>query len=82
MVDVSEIKARVTLRELLERDGVSLRRAGTSWVACCPIHNETTPSFHLHEKAGGDWFKCFGYDAKGDVVEYMQLWAEVDAIEW
>lgn len=73
MVDVSEIKARVTLRELLERDGVSLRRAGTSWVACCPIHNETTPSFHLHEKAGGDWFKCFGCDAKGDVFQYWQL---------
>jgi hypothetical protein len=81
VVDVSEIKARVTLRELLERDGVSLRRAGTSWVACCPIHNETTPSFHLHEKAGGDWFKCFGCDAKGDVVEYMQLAHGMDFIQ-
>ena len=73
MVDVEQIKARVSLRSLLERDNVAVRRAGASWVACCPIHQETTPSFHLHEKAGGDWFKCFGCDAKGDVFQYWQL---------
>jgi len=72
MVDVEEIKARVSLRSLLERDNVAVRRAGASWVACCPIHQETTPSFHLHEKSGGDWFKCFGCDAKGDILEYWQ----------
>jgi hypothetical protein len=72
MVEVEQIKARVSLRSLLERDNVAVRRAGASWVACCPIHQETTPSFHLHEKAGGDWFKCFGCNAKGDILEYWQ----------
>lgn len=70
MVDVEEIKARVSLRDLLERDNVSVRRSGAAWVACCPIHREDSPSFHLHEQAGGDWFKCFGCDAKGDVLAY------------
>lgn len=70
MVDVEQIKSRVSLRLLLERDNVEVKRLGQSWVACCPIHNETTPSFHLHEGSNGDWFKCFGCDAKGDVVEY------------
>ena len=72
MVDVEQIKARVSLRSLLERDNVTVRRAGASLVACCPIHQETTPSFHLHEKTGGDWFKCFGCDAKGDIFAYWQ----------
>jgi hypothetical protein len=70
MVDSEEIKARVSLRDLLERDNVTLRRAGASWVACCPIHKDDTPSFHLHESSGGDWFKCFGCDAKGDIFAY------------
>jgi hypothetical protein len=26
----------------------------------------------LHEKAGGDWFKCFGCDARGDIFAYWQ----------
>jgi hypothetical protein len=72
VVDSTEIKQRVSLRSLLERDNVDVRRAGASWVACCPIHNEDTPSFHLHESAAGDWFKCFGCDAKGDIFEYWQ----------
>lgn len=70
MVEVEEIKARLSLREMLERDNVAVRRAGASWVACCPIHNEGTPSFHIHEASGGDWFKCFGCDAKGDIFAY------------
>lgn len=70
MVEINEIKARVSLRDLLERDSVAVRRSGTSWVACCPIHREDSPSFHLHEAAGGDWYKCFGCDAKGDVLAY------------
>ena len=73
MVDVEQIKSRVSLRLLLERDNVEVKRLGQSWVACCPIHNETTPSFHLHEGSNGDWFKCFGCDAKGDVFDYWQL---------
>jgi hypothetical protein len=72
-VEAQEIKDRVSLRDLLERDNVAVRKAGASLVACCPIHNESTPSFHLHEEAGGDWFKCFGCDAKGDIFEYWQL---------
>jgi len=70
MVEAEEIKARVSLRDLLERDNVAVRRSGASLVACCPIHREDSPSFHLHESAGGDWFKCFGCDAKGDVFAY------------
>ena len=75
MVDVSEIKARVTLRELLERDGVSLRRAGTSWVACCPVHSDKSASFYLHgenRRKGLPEFRCFGCGISGDIFEYWQ----------
>ena len=72
-IDADEVKRRVTLRSVLERDGVVLRRAGGSWVACCPVHDERTPSFHLHEAEGGDWFRCFGCGIKGDLFAYMKV---------
>ena len=68
--DVEKIKARVTLRAVMEMDGIEIRRNGASMVACCPFHNESSPSFVLHEANDGDWFKCFGCGAKGDVIEY------------
>jgi hypothetical protein len=78
VVELNDVKSRVSLRALLERDHVVVRRSGASWVACCPIHQESTPSFHVHEASGGDWFKCFGCDAKGDIFQYWQLTRGVD----
>ena len=79
--DLEAIKLRVTLRSLLERDGVELRRAGATFVCCCPIHREKTPSFHLHEENAGDWFHCFGCGAGSDIFDYWKLTRSVDFIE-
>ena len=69
-VEAADIKQKLTLRALLERDGIALRKSGATLVCCCPIHNEKTPSFQVHEKADGDWFKCFGCGAGGDIFSY------------
>lgn len=37
--------------------------------ACCPFHNETTPSFKIDTERG--FFKCFGCDAKGDSITFI-----------
>jgi hypothetical protein len=85
-MDAADIKARVSLREIMERDGVAFRRgSGDSLLCCCPIHGEKTPSFHLHEGAGGDWYRCFGCGAKGDVFAYLQAVHDLDfkgAVAW
>ena len=39
-------------------DFVSLRRRGANYIACCPFHNEKTPSFSVSPTKG--IFKCFG----------------------
>lgn len=72
------IKARVTLRSVMERDGAVFRRAGAALVCCCPIHGEKTPSCHLHESERGDWFRCFGCDARGDIFSYVQAAHQTD----
>ena len=56
-------------------DFVTLRRRGSSYVACCPFHNEKTPSFHVTPSKG--IYKCFGCgkagSAVGFVMEYEKL---------
>ena len=50
---------------------VSLRKRGNDLVGLCPFHGEKTPSFHVHPDRG--FFKCFGCDAAGDVIRFVQL---------
>jgi DNA primase len=50
---------------------VKLYRAGNEWKACCPFHNEKTPSFTIFD--AGRRFQCFGCGASGDVLDFVQL---------
>ncbi|MCR5191721.1 MAG: hypothetical protein K6D59_00325 [Bacteroidales bacterium] len=42
---------------------VSLRKRGSNYVACCPFHNEKTPSFSVSPSKG--LYKCFGCGGRG-----------------
>ena len=48
---------------------VSLKRRGSSYVACCPFHNEKTPSFHVTPSRG--IYKCFGCGKAGTAVGFL-----------
>ncbi len=50
-------------------DFVSLRRQGSDYVACCPFHNEKTPSFHVSPTKG--IYKCFGCGKSGTAVGFV-----------
>lgn len=42
---------------------------GDYW-ACCPFHDESTPSFHCVDTSGA--YKCFGCGASGDQISFLQ----------
>ena len=65
--DIEAIKSRVNLVDIAKRY-VELRRAGGRWVAPCPFHNETKPSFSINEEDG--LFYCFGCQASGDLIDF------------
>ena len=44
--------------------------SGQRWVGLCPFHSEKTPSFGVH--SGHQYYKCFGCDAAGDVLKFVQ----------
>ena len=50
-------------------DFVTLKRRGASFVACCPFHNEKTPSFYVTPSKG--IFKCFGCGKAGSAVGFI-----------
>lgn len=64
---IQEIKARLNLADIARRY-VELRRNGPRWVAPCPFHQETKPSFSINEEEG--FFYCFGCQASGDLFDF------------
>lgn len=50
-------------------DFVTLKRRGASFVACCPFHNEKTPSFYVTPSKG--IYKCFGCGKAGTAVGFV-----------
>lgn len=48
---------------------VTLKRRGANYTACCPFHNEKTPSFYVSPSKG--IYKCFGCGAAGGVVNFV-----------
>ena len=50
-------------------DFVTLKRRGANFVACCPFHNEKTPSFYVSPSKG--IYKCFGCGKSGTAVGFV-----------
>ena len=55
---------------------VPLKRAGANFTACCPFHNEKTPSFMVSPSK--QIFKCFGCGKGGNVITFMQEIERID----
>ncbi len=65
---LDELRARTVLSAVISPT-VKLIRAGREWKACCPFHNEKTPSFTVNDDKG--FYHCFGCGAHGDAIRYL-----------
>lgn len=65
---LDELRSRITLSTLIGRH-VKVQRAGREYKACCPFHNEKTPSFTINDDKG--FYHCFGCGAHGDAIRFM-----------
>ena len=78
---IQDLLARVDIVDLV--DGyVPLKKAGANYAACCPFHNEKSPSFTVSPTK--QFYHCFGCGAHGTaisfVMEYQGL-GFVDAVK-
>ena len=60
-------------------DFVTLKRRGSSLWACCPFHNEKTPSFHVEPSRG--IYKCFGCGKSGTAVGFVMEYEKLSYTE-
>jgi DNA primase len=58
---------------------VPLKRAGSNLVACCPFHNEKTPSFTVSPSK--QFYHCFGCGAHGTVVGFLMEYSGLGFVE-
>jgi DNA primase len=68
------IKA-IDLQDVIGRY-VQLKRRGANMVACCPIHDEKTPSFYVSPSK--QIFKCYGCGVGGDSISFIIKKENVD----
>jgi DNA primase len=65
---LDELRSRITLSSVIQRT-TRLQKAGREFKACCPFHNEKTPSFTVNDEKG--FYHCFGCGAHGDAIRWM-----------
>ena len=65
---LDELRARTLLSAVIA-PSVKLVKAGREFKACCPFHNEKTPSFTVNDEKG--FYHCFGCGAHGDAIRFL-----------
>ena len=65
---IEDLLARADIVQVINQR-VPLKKAGTNYKACCPFHDEKTPSFNV--SAQKQFYHCFGCGASGDALKFL-----------
>jgi len=72
---IDDLLARTDIVELI--DGlVPLKKAGKNHQACCPFHNEKTPSFTVSQEK--QFYHCFGCGAHGNAISFLMEYERLE----
>jgi DNA primase len=75
--DIERVRAAANIVDIIQ-SSVALRRVGRNWVGLCPFHAEKSGSFNVSEQTGR--YKCFGCQAGGDVISFVQQREQFDFV--
>ena len=78
---IQDLLNRLDIVDVIERY-VPLKKAGANYAACCPFHNEKSPSFTVSQSK--QFYHCFGCGAHGTAIGFVMEHAGmgfVDAVE-
>lgn len=69
---IDDLKDRADIVRIIE-PYAPLKKKGANWMACCPFHEEKTPSFSVNPGKG--FYKCFGCGKGGNVFTFLMEYA-------
>jgi DNA primase len=72
---IDDLIARADIVEVLGRR-IQLKKAGREYKACCPFHDEKTPSFTVSPSKG--FYHCFGCGAHGTALGFLMEFDQFD----
>jgi DNA primase len=75
---IDDLVARSDIVEVID-SYVRLRRAGKNYSACCPFHEERTPSFSVSPDK--QFYYCFGCGATGNVLSFLMDYLRLDFVD-
>ncbi len=75
---IHELLYRVDLVDLID-EHVPLKKAGANYVACCPFHNERSPSFTVSPSK--QFYHCFGCGAHGNSIGFLIEYSGLGFVE-
>jgi DNA primase len=66
---LDDLLSRIDIVELIDARVPLKRSGGSNYVACCPFHNEKTPSFNVSRPK--QFYHCFGCGTSGDAIGFV-----------
>ena len=75
---INDLLQRVDIVEVIDAR-VGLKKAGRNYKACCPFHEEKTPSFNVNPERG--FYKCFGCGVAGTALTFLMEYEHLEFVE-
>jgi len=75
---IQDLLARVDIVDLVD-SYVPLKKAGANYAACCPFHNEKTPSFTVSPSK--QFYHCFGCGAHGTAIGFVMEYQGIGFVD-
>ncbi|MEZ8141376.1 DNA primase [Enterovibrio norvegicus FF-33] len=75
---IDDLLARLDIVELIDAR-VKLKKQGKNYGACCPFHNEKTPSFTVSQEK--QFYHCFGCGVHGNAIDFVMEFDRLEFVE-
>ncbi len=72
---IDDLLARLDIVDIID-PRVKLKKKGKNYGACCPFHNEKTPSFSVSQEK--QFYHCFGCGAHGNAIDFMMEYERLE----
>ncbi len=75
---IDDLLARLDIVDIVD-PRVKLKKKGKNYSACCPFHNEKTPSFSVSQEK--QFYHCFGCGAHGNAIDFLMEYERLEFVE-